>query len=87
MAKRYELSHRQWERLKDSLPGKVTDRGRTAADNRWFVNGVLLWVLRSGARAAREQARRMLRKALQTEDPEAVRTASLPAGYSVAAER
>ena len=42
MAKRYELSHRQWERLKDSLPGKVTDRGRTAADNRRFVNGVLL---------------------------------------------
>ena len=49
MAKRYELSPQQWERLKDSLPGKVTDRGRTAVDNRQFVNGVL-WVLRSGAR-------------------------------------
>ncbi len=30
MAKRYELSPQQWERLKDGLPGKVTDRGRTA---------------------------------------------------------
>ena len=49
MAKRYELSPQQWERLKDSLPGKATDRGRTAVDNRQFVNGVL-WVLRSGAR-------------------------------------
>ena len=49
MAKRYELSLQQWERLKDRLPGKVTDRGRTAVDNRRFVNGVL-WVLRSGAR-------------------------------------
>ena len=30
------------------LPGKAGDPGRTAADNRLFVNGVL-WVLRSGA--------------------------------------
>ena len=49
MAKRYELSPQQWARLKDSLPGKAGDRGRTAVDNRTFVNGVL-WVLRSGAR-------------------------------------
>ena len=49
MAKRYELSPQQWEQLKESLPGKVGDRGRTAVDNRQFVNGVL-WVLRSGAR-------------------------------------
>ena len=49
MAKRYELSHRQWEGIKDFLPGKATDRGRTASDNRQFVNGVL-WILRSGAR-------------------------------------
>ncbi len=25
MAKRYEVSHRHWERLKDSLSGKVMD--------------------------------------------------------------
>ena len=49
MAKRYEVTSRQWERIKDLLPGTVSDRGRTAVDNRQFVNGVL-WVLRSGAR-------------------------------------
>ncbi len=48
MAKRYELSDGQWERVKDLLPGKAGDPGRTGRDNRQFVNGVL-WVLRSGA--------------------------------------
>ena len=48
MAKRYELTDAQWERVADLLPGKAGDPGRTAADNRTFVNGVL-WVLRSGA--------------------------------------
>jgi transposase len=49
MAKRYELSEAQWRRIEAFLPGKAGDPGRTAADNRSFVNGVL-WVLRSGAR-------------------------------------
>lgn len=49
MAKRYELSDAQWKRIGHLLPGKVGDPGRTGADNRLFVNGVL-WVLRSGAR-------------------------------------
>jgi transposase len=49
MAKRYELSEAQWRRIEPLLPGKMGDPGRTAADNRSFVNGVL-WVLRSGAR-------------------------------------
>ena len=48
MAKRYELNDTQWARIAEMLPGKKTDPGRTAADNRLFVNGVL-WVLRSGA--------------------------------------
>ena len=48
-AKRYELSQAQWERIEPLLPGKAGDPGRTASDNRLFVNGVL-WVLRSGAR-------------------------------------
>lgn len=48
MVKRYELTAAQWKRLERSLPGKVSDPGRTAADNRLFINGVL-WVLRSGA--------------------------------------
>jgi putative transposase len=46
--KRYELSEAQWERIAPLLPGKAGDPGRTAVDNRLFVNGVL-WVLRSGA--------------------------------------
>jgi len=49
MVKRYELSDGQWERVRDLLPGKVGDPGRSGRDNRQFVNGVL-WVLRSGAR-------------------------------------
>jgi putative transposase len=43
------LSDLQWERIEDFLPGRKEHVGRTAADNRLFVNGVL-WVLRSGAR-------------------------------------
>lgn len=49
MAKRYELSDAQWARIAGLLPGKKGDRGRTAKDNRIFVDGVL-WVLRSGGR-------------------------------------
>ncbi len=45
---RYELSDAQWERIAPLLPGKASDPGRTGADNRLFLNGVL-WVLRSGA--------------------------------------
>lgn len=48
MVKRYELTDAQWQRIADLLPGKGGDPGRTGADNRRFVNGVL-WVLRSGA--------------------------------------
>lgn len=47
--KRHALSARQWERLAPMLPGKAGDPGRTAADNRLFVNAVM-WVLPSGAR-------------------------------------
>ena len=46
---RYELSDAQWNRIEGLLPGRSDTVGRTAADNRNFVNGVL-WVLRSGAR-------------------------------------
>lgn len=47
--KRYELSKAQWDLIKNLIPGKEGDRGRTGTDNRNFVNGVL-WILRSGAR-------------------------------------
>ena len=49
MVKRYEVSEAQWHRIAELLPGKAGDPGRTGADNRMFVNGVL-WMLRSGAR-------------------------------------
>lgn len=48
MEGRYELSKKQFELIADLLPGKVGDRGRTAADNHLFINGVM-WVLRSGS--------------------------------------
>jgi len=48
MVKRYELTDAQWRLIAELLPGKADDPGRTAADNRLFVNAVL-WVLRSGA--------------------------------------
>lgn len=38
----------QWERVANMLPGKAADPGRTAADNRAFVEAVL-WMLRTGA--------------------------------------
>ena len=42
------LSQAQWHRIKDLVPGKVTDRGVTGGDNRLFVEAVL-WVARTGA--------------------------------------
>jgi len=44
----YEMNDQAWERVKELLPGKPTDVGRTAKDNRQFVNAVL-WIARSGA--------------------------------------
>ncbi|CAM4451674.1 MAG: hypothetical protein LEGION0398_MBIBDBAK_01459 [Legionellaceae bacterium] len=48
MTARYELRESQWKKVENLLPGKSTDRGRTGADNRLFVNGCL-WIIRSGA--------------------------------------
>ena len=47
MPRRHELTDAQWETIKDLLPGKAGDPGRTAEDNRLFVNAVL-FVLRTG---------------------------------------
>jgi transposase len=45
--RRHEIGDEQWMRIKDLLPGKASDPGRTAADNRLFVNAVV-WVARAG---------------------------------------
>jgi transposase len=42
------LSDDQWDRIKDLLPGKASDRGVTAKDNRLFMEAVL-WIGRTGA--------------------------------------
>jgi hypothetical protein len=36
MAKEYELNDQQWARIAEMLPGKKSDPGRTAKDNRLF---------------------------------------------------
>ena len=38
----------QWERIEHLLPGKASDRGVTARDNRRFVEAVL-WIMRTGS--------------------------------------
>lgn len=41
MSQRHALTDAQWDQIKDLLPGKVGDPGRTAADNRLFVDAIL----------------------------------------------
>jgi putative transposase len=45
---RRTLTDGQWGRIADLLPGKASDRGVTAKDNRLFADAVL-WVARTGA--------------------------------------
>ena len=45
---RRELTDMQWKRVEDLLPGKATDCGVTARDNRLFVDAVL-WIARTGS--------------------------------------
>ena len=44
----YTISDERWERLAPLLPGKPSDPGRTARDNRLFLDAVL-WIARTGA--------------------------------------
>lgn len=48
MPRRYEITDEQWLRIEHLLPGKASDPGATAKDNRLFINAVL-WIARSGA--------------------------------------
>ena len=45
--RRYEISDENWHRIQHLLPGKPGDPGRTAENNRRFINAVL-WVAPSG---------------------------------------
>lgn len=45
---RVVLRDDQFERIAALLPGKVSDPGRTASDNRLFVEAVL-WIARTGS--------------------------------------
>ena len=45
--RRHEISDTQWAAVKDLLPGKATDCGVTAKDNRLFLNAVV-WLMRTG---------------------------------------
>ncbi len=53
---RLTLSDHQYERIAPLLPGKATDPGRTAADNRLFVEAVL-WIVRTRQPMARSTSR------------------------------
>ena len=44
---RFVVSDVLWQRLKSHLPGKVSDAGATAKDNRLFLEAVL-WRVRTG---------------------------------------
>ncbi len=46
--RRHEIADGKWDRIKDLLPGKRSDPGRTAVDNRLFVNAVI-WIARTGS--------------------------------------
>lgn len=46
--RRHAVSDEQWDKIRDLLPGKPGDPGRTAQDNRGFINAVL-WIAKTGA--------------------------------------
>lgn len=48
MAHRYAITDAQWARIAPPLPGKPSDPGRTAENNRLFIDAVL-WIGRTGA--------------------------------------
>lgn len=48
MSRRHALRDDQWDLIKDALPGKPGDIGRTAVDNRLFIDAVM-WIAKTGA--------------------------------------
>jgi transposase len=47
MELRHTIADDQWDTIKDALPGKAGDRGRTAEDNLLFINAVM-WMPKTG---------------------------------------
>lgn len=48
MARRYELTNAEWERIKEHLPPERSGKkGRPRNDNRKMLNG-MLWIVRTG---------------------------------------
>jgi hypothetical protein len=58
----YELSDLKWERIKDFLPGCKEHVGRTAADNRLIVNGMLRVIALGIARVRFAEALRQVQE-------------------------
>ena len=56
MTRRDQLTAAPWRKIEGILPGKAGARGRTAADHRTFVHGVM-WGRRSGAHGRHLPAR------------------------------
>uniref|UniRef100_I2Q1T8 Transposase n=1 Tax=Desulfovibrio sp. U5L TaxID=596152 RepID=I2Q1T8_9BACT len=48
MERRHRLRDDQWDMIKDALPGKQGDPGRTGDDNRRFIEAIM-WIARTGA--------------------------------------
>lgn len=46
--RRFELTDDQYKRIEHLLPGKPTDPGASARDNRLFIDAIL-WIARTGA--------------------------------------
>lgn len=46
--RRHEVTDEQWTTIEPHLPGKKSDPGRTAQDNRLFINAVF-WIARTGS--------------------------------------
>lgn len=46
--RRHELTDSQWNSIEGLVPGKAGDAGRTAKDNRQFLNAVF-WIAKTGA--------------------------------------
>jgi len=46
--RRFEMDDERFRRIEHLLPGKATDPGATAKDNRTFIDAVL-WIARTGA--------------------------------------